>query len=464
MRHHAIALLGLLLLSTGCGSKPGERAGSGSAPPAARAVSADSSVASSTEAMCLEHGVLEAVCTKCHPKLIPIFKAKGDWCAEHEFPESICPICHPERGGKPAVDVSTDEAPANGTRIRFKTLETARQAGIETVKAVHGTDESAILATARIVPDPARMARVNVTATGVVRSLKVDIGTHVSRGDPLVVIESAAVAADRGRLATARARARTAEADFQRETELQAKGVSSQKEVQAAKQELETAEAEVAMAEASLAMIGTTEGPAGTYLLKAPIAGVVTRREASVGSLVNAEEVVFEIIDTARLWAEIDIPERDAGGVSAGQAVTLVIDGMPGREFSATISYVAPMVDDRTRTVLARAPLDNRDGALRANVFARARIVGRDPAGSVLIPRSALHEAKGVNLVFVRLHEDEYITRRVTVGGSTAGDLVAINTGIESGEDIVTTGSFLLKTETLKGSIGAGCCEVEAPK
>lgn len=463
MRRNVFAALGLLPLLGGCGSDPRKEAESTPAPRPAETVAASAPDASSTDAMCLEHGVLEALCTKCHPKLTTIFKAKGDWCAEHEFPESICPICHPERGGKPATDVSTDEAPANGTRIRFKTLETARQAGIETVKAVPGQDESAVLATARIVPDPARMARVNVTAAGVVRSLKVDIGTRVSRGDPLVVIESAAVAADRGRLTTARARARTAEATFQRETELQAKGISSQKEVQAARQELETAAAEVAAAEASLNMVGTAEGSAGTYVLKAPIAGVVTRRDASVGSMVDAEEVVFEIIDTALLWAEIDIPERDAGGVSAGQTVTLDIDGMPDREFSGTISYVAPMVDDRTRTVLARAALENRDGALRANVFARARIVSRSPTSSVMIPRAALHEAKGVNLVFVRLHEDEFITRRVQVGGNT-GDLVAINTGIESGEDIVTTGSFLLKTETLKGSIGAGCCEVEAPK
>jgi len=463
MRRHVFAALGLLLLLGGCGSDPRKEAESTPAPRAAETVAANATDASSTDVMCLEHGVLEALCTKCRPKLIVIFKARGDWCAEHEFPESICPICHPDRGGKPATDVSTDEAPANGTRIRFKTLETARQAGIETVKAVSGQDESAVLATARIVPDPARMARVNVTAAGVVRSLKVDIGSRVSRGDPLVVIESAIVAADRGRLTTARARARTAEANFRRETELQAKGISSQKEVEAARQELETAQSEATSAEASLNMVGAAEGSAGTYILKAPIAGVVTRRDASVGSLVDAEEVVFEIIDTALLWADIDIPERDAGGVSAGQTVTLVIDGMPGREFIGTISYVAPMVDDRTRTVLARAALENRDGALRANVFARARIVSRSPTSSVMIPRAALHEAKGVNLVFVRLHEDEFITRRVQVGG-TEGDLVAINTGIESGEDIVTTGSFLLKTETLKGSIGAGCCEVEAPK
>ncbi|MDZ4804930.1 MAG: efflux RND transporter periplasmic adaptor subunit [Candidatus Eisenbacteria bacterium] len=463
MRHLSTAALCLALLLGGCSPKGGQDAGPSPAPQTAGAPTTTGSAAESGEAMCLEHGVLESVCTRCHPKLIPIFKAKGDWCAEHEFPESICPVCHPERAGKPTADVSTDEAPADGTRIRFKTLETARQAGIETVKAVDGNDEGVVMATARIVPDPARLARVNVTAPGVVRTLKADIGTRVSRGDPLVVIESAVVATDRARLESSQARVRAAEAGHQRETELHTKGISSLKEVQASRQELEIARADAAAAGAALGMVGASEGRSGTYVLRAPIGGIVTRRDASLGSLVDAEEVIFEIIDTSRLWAEIDIPELDASSVSAGQKVILQIEGVPDRSFEGTISYVAPMVDDRTRTVLARAALDNPGGILRANVFARAQVLARTSKTTVLIPRAALHETKGVNLVFVRLREDEFITRRVKIGG-TAGDLVAVNTGITSGEDIVTTGSFLLKTETLKGSIGAGCCEVEPPK
>ena len=77
--------------------------------------------------MCAEHGVLEALCTKCHPKLIAIFKAKGDWCAEHGFPESICPIHHPERGGRPATDVAVDQRFA-GSRVH-EVVEHVDEAG-----------------------------------------------------------------------------------------------------------------------------------------------------------------------------------------------------------------------------------------------------------------------------------------------------------------------------------------------
>ena len=102
--------------------------------------------------------------------------------------------------------------------------------------------------------------------------------------------------------------------------------------------------------------------------------------------------------------------------------------------------------------------LANPDGALRANMFARARIALGDARRSVMIPRTAVQRVGATALVFVQLAPGDYETRRVTVGPG-AGDLVEIVAGVAVGEQVVTTGSFLLKTETLKGSIGAGCCE-----
>ena len=146
-----------------------------------------------------------------------------------------------------------------------------------------------------------------------------------------------------------------------------------------------------------------------------------------------------------------------------GQRVVLRLDGLGEREFSGTLSYVAPVLDPQTRTAKARAAITNRDGALRANMYARARILTDSGTSAVLVPRTAVQEAKGVYLVFVRLAEDRYETRRVRVA-SSAGDLLAVDSGVRAGEVVVTTGSFLLKTETMKEGIGAGCCDVEAPK
>lgn len=453
----SLFLLGVLLLAlTSCRQESASRAETLTAKTGA------TTAAPLAADMCTEHGVLEALCTKCHPKLIPIFQAKGDWCPEHGFPESICPICHPERGGRPATDVAIDEAPAEGTLVRFKTLQTAREAGLQVEIAVQGQNSGGVEATATIVADASSMAVVNARAVGVVRSIQADLGSRVKRGSPLAIIESASVGESRSRLLAARVRVEAAEANYRREKELQAQGMSPAKAVQAAQQEWESARAEASTASSALEMVGADSGASGTYTLQAPIAGVVTKRFATIGTMVDLEDPLFEVMNTSSLWADIDVPEREAPRVRVGQRVVIQLDGLGAREFFGVLSYVAPVVDPQTRTAKARAAISNADGALRANMYARARIL-TDAGTAVLVPRAAVQEAKGVNLVFVRLAEDRYVARRVKVA-QTSGNLVAVNGGVKAGEAVVTVGSFLLKTETMKEGIGAGCCDLEAPK
>ncbi len=93
-------------------------------------------------------------------------------------------------------------------------------------------------------------------------------------------------------------------------------------------------------------------------------------------------------------------------------------------------------------------------------MFAQARVSLGAARMTVMVPRAAVQRAKDVKLVFVRLAEDEFEARRVVLG-VVDGNNVEITKGIRPGEDVATDGSFLLKTETLKGSIGAGCCDVD---
>jgi len=450
----ALILAGVLTIA-GCGHQGEVESKSGSS-----ATTAEATVASD---MCAEHGVLEVVCTKCHPKLIPVFQAKGDWCPEHGFPMSICPIHHPERGGRPEAQIAIDEAPASGTKVRFRTLQAAKDAGIETVVVSEGMEGSGVFATATLVADASHMAVVNARAAGVVRSIHADLGSRVARGAPLVTLESSEVGEDRSRLQTAQARASVAEANYEREKALFEKGVSSQRDAQEAEREWTAAKAEVSAASSALGMIGTAEGSAGSYVLRAPIVGTVTKRTVTVGTLVHTEDVLFEIVDTAQLWAEIDVPEQHVSHVRAGQHVVLTVNGFPGREFRGVVKFVSPSIDPVTRTAKARASFINRDGALRANMFAKARIIDDSNESAVLVPKTAVQDAKGVQLVFVQLGPDAYEARRVRATPANE-HMVAVTADIRPGDRVVTTGSFLLKTETLKESIGAGCCDVEAPK
>jgi membrane fusion protein, heavy metal efflux system len=448
-----LALVVALVLALACErSAPSEPLATPGSPSAGANVAAG--------ALCREHGVLEAVCTKCNPALAAVFQAKGDWCPEHGFPESFCPICHPERGGRPATDISADEAPADGTKVRFATKDTARLAGIQTVRVAERPSLSQIMATAKIVYDAAKLAEVNARSAGVIRSVRADVGTQVQAGTPLASIESAAVGADQSRLVAARSRARLAEANLARLETLSSEGLAARKDLLQSRQELADAHAELSSAQAALGVIGGTAEGGSRYTLLSPITGVVTQRNATIGRLVDTETVLFEVVDTSSMWAEVDIPEGAVSRVAVGSPVLVTVDGLDEQEFAGTLAYVAPAIDPHTRTARGRVPLQNPRGALRGNMFARARITVAGSGSSVVVPRAALQRARDTQLVFVRIAEDAFEARRVKVG---PGDdqVVEVSGRLRPGDEVATLGSFLLKTETLKGSIGAGCCEVE---
>jgi cobalt-zinc-cadmium efflux system membrane fusion protein len=441
-----LLILGFTLIASACGSDE----------PETKAVATAGAAAAEGE-VCAEHGVLEAICTKCNPKLIPVFKAKGDWCDEHGFPESVCPICHPEKGGRPAAEVASDDAPPDGTKVRLKAADTARLAGIETVKAAEQPGGARLEVVAMIDYDATRRAEINARAVGVVRALHVDIGDAVDKGARLATIESASVGEDRSRLRAADARVKAAQASYDREKGLYDKGLSAAKDVAVAEQDLAVARADRGAASTALGMVGGGAG-ASSYVLSAPIAGTVTQRTATIGHMVGLDEALFEVVDTTRMRADLDIPETELGAIRPGQDVLIQVEGLGEAEFQGQIDYVAPAIDPATRTAKARVILMNPEGVLRANMYGKGVVSLGAARTTVTVPPGAIQRVGDVELCFVRLAEGEYETRRVKSGLSTAASTEIIS-GLKAGEDVVTKGSFVLKTETLKGSIGAGCCD-----
>jgi cobalt-zinc-cadmium efflux system membrane fusion protein len=320
-----------------------------------------------------------------------------------------------------------------------------------------------LVVTARLAYEGSKVARVNARATGVIKTVSVDIGARVQPGSALAVIESAGVGADHSRLRAARSRMKVAESYHARVRALHDEGLVAEMEVLDAQRELEEARADLDTATSALGMVGGMHEGSPRYTLASPIAGVVTSRGATIGRMVDTEEVLFEIVDTSTLWAEIEIPETAVSRVAAGQGVLLEVEGLAGRELSGTLDSIAPEIDPGTRTAKGRVRLANPDGTLRANMFARARLETGAAGASVRVPRDAVQRARGAQLVFVRLAEQVYEARHV-VPGISAGELVEVAGRLSPGDRVVTDGSFLLKTETLKDEIGAGCCDVERPR
>lgn len=194
--------------------------------------------------------------------------------------------------------------------------------------------------------------------------------------------------------------------------------------------------------------------------LHSPASGRVVECRVSAGEAVDTAEVLFVVADNATMWLLAEVYARDLRLLREGAPVLFTVDGLPGVSFEGRVNWISSQVDARTRTVRVRADLPNDDGLLRANMFGEARLVVHDDANVLSVPSEAVQTDGCCQIVFVREDEAVFAPRKVTLGASASG-YVEVLKGLAEGELVATTGSFLMKTEILKGNIGAGCCEVD---
>ncbi len=215
------------------------------------------------------------------------------------------------------------------------------------------------------------------------------------------------------------------------------------------------------LAENQVAAVGTEAHAKLTASeLRSPIGGRVVEFHIATGEWVDAADILFVVADTSSMWLVADVYERDLLRVREGMRVAFTVDGLFGVSFEGTLNWVSSKVSARTRTVRVRADLPNHEGLLRAGMFGNARVVLHDGEPVVSVPAGAVQTDGCCQLVFVQESDTVYEPRKLLLGAS-AGGYVEVLAGLDVGERIATTGSFLLKTEILKSNIGAGCCEVD---
>lgn len=411
---------------------------------------------------CKEHSVAESMCTKCKPRLVARFVEAGDYCRDHGYPASVCPLCHPE-----LVEAAGEKPPSfpePGTKVRLASLQTVSHAGIQTQAVEGGRIAKTLEVVGQLAFDQNRLAQLSSRGDALALEVKVDVGDDVKEGQVLAVLASAAVGADQARLAGSQARLEVARAAVARERQLGEAGLSPRKSLEEAQRELAAAQAESDAARSALGVAGAApEAGGGRSLLRAPFAGTVVARDAVAGRTAAAGQVLLQVADLATMWALLEVPEAEAGLVRPGQAVRITFEGMRGPFREAKVTRVSASVDPASRTVRVRVELPNRDRTLKAGAFLRAQVQVSADHDALLVPREAVQHAEGRTLVFVK-RADTLFEPVAVATGERAGALVEVVTGLEPGLEVATTGAFLLKTEIMKASIGAGCCDLEEKK
>lgn len=391
-------------------------------------------------------------------------------------PRGALPVTAPP--GPPSPDlprhlVSPDPTCAtHDLRVRFRAPEIEAKTGLELVTLARGPLAETLEANAVLTFDRNRFAHLTPRTAGFVAEVRADVGDRVEAGEVLAIIDSRELGTAKATLLQARASEELWRRNRDREEGLRRHGVAAERTLLEAETRLTETRIARTGAEQQLRNLGLSdediarvarEGETSSRLpVLAPFAGEVVARHAVPGEVVDPRDPIFHLTDPAALWARIDLYEEDLQSVRVGQRATVSFDGLPGREFAGPVTWISRSLDPRTRTLEARVVLDNSSDLLRAEMFGSARIELRR-ADTVIVPADAVQWDGTCNTVFVREEAGAYEPRRVKLG-FRAGDSYEVVRGLEAGEVVVTTGSFLLKTEVMKGSIGSGCCEVEAPR
>lgn len=441
---------------------------------------------------CSGHDVAEALCTRCSPQIIPAFKAVNDWCVEHSVPESQCAQCGsnaaaaetqsqatpPSKSQQPKSSddvLRAQRPPSEACSNAFSTVQlsspaVARRAGLQ-VQALRTQDvRETVVCNAQVAFDGDHYAHLASRAPGTVVEVLADLGDRVQRGDMLAVIDSSELGSAKAQFLQARSLVELWQKNHEREQSLQDNNVATEKDVLEAETKLVESRVQLSSARQRLRNLGLSaadidsvadSGSTASQLpLRAPFDGVVVSRHAAVGEVIATSTPLFAVADTSRMWVMLDVYENDVARLQPGQTVRLSLDAMGDRVFEGTLTWISAEVDPRTRTIRARAEVDNPDGLLRANMFGSAEIEVQVLKDALLVPESAVQWDGCCNIVFVRHTDTIYQPYKVTLGYKQDGYFV-VEDGLPSGESVVTQGSFLLKTEILKGNIGAGCCEVD---
>ena len=189
------------------------------------------------------------------------------------------------------------------------------------------------------------------------------------------------------------------------------------------------------------------EGKASTsILIRSPINGVVTATMARQGMRITPVDTVYDVADLSSVWLLADIYEMDLPFVHPGQIAEVELVAQPGKLRSSKIAFIDPILDAKTRTVKARLELDNSDGDLKPEMYAKVRILSNLGSGLV-VPESAVIWTGARRIAFVESSQGVFEPREV-VTGVKAGGNYEIKQGLIAGEKVALGANFLLDSES----------------
>jgi multidrug efflux pump subunit AcrA (membrane-fusion protein) len=295
-----------------------------------------------------------------------------------------------------------------------------------------------IRTTAEIVADETRISHVHVKTGGYIDHVFVDyVGQLVKKGEPLFTLYSPdLVSTQEEYLIAKRGNATLGTAPF---TDV-AQGAQSL--LNSTRERLKLWD----ISDEQIKRLDETGKVERDLTFYSPVTGFVTDRKAFPQTSVTPDTELYTVSDLSSVWATADIFEYEVPFVRVGQRVTFSLSYYPGKTYSGAISYIYPTVDPQTRTVKVRVEVPNPGFTLKPQMFADAQL-RINYGAQILVPQEAVLDSGTAQRVFVVHEGGAFEPRKVTIGPVIDGN-VAVLSGLKPGERIVTSGNFLIDSES----------------
>ncbi len=367
----------------------------------------------------------------------------------HEHPDDEAEHDAPH-GGDPETPGELVEMSAEALkRVTIRTAKVSRRRVIDALR---------LPAEVRAHPD--NVAHITPLVPSQVAEAKVKPGDRVEKGQVLALLRSVQLGEARAEAAQARAALDVAEDQLKRQEQLMDAGIGAQRSYVEAQGAVRQAQAALSAAHSRTSVYGGSSGSGATTVVRSPLSGTIVERHATAGEVANPGQELFVIADIDPVWVVGRAYESDLPHVRAGDSALVRVKTYPERTWEGIIAYVAPTLDERTRTAEVRVELPNHDGRLKPGMF--ATIVPADAPGDaasgplpLAVPSGAVQRDGERFLAFVARGENRFEPRVLTLGRQGMG-FVEILSGLEEGEPVVVEGTFILKSEAAKHEMGGG--------
>ena len=263
---------------------------------------------------------------------------------------------------------------------------------------------------------------------GVIKSINFESGDQVKQGDVLIYLDSAT---DEAALRTRKAEAQLTEQEFKRVSDLLPKRAVSQSQYDESKANLDSARARVNEAEAQLSK----------KVIRAPFDGTLGIRMVDLGEYLATGTPIVEINMLNPIYVDFTLSEKNLPDVATGYPVQVTVAAVPDKTFAGSVSAINTSVSPETRTVRIRATLNNKDNELRPGMFATIMTLQPSDTKVVTVPRTAISYNTYGDFAFVIEKNDQgtlVAKRRSITTGDTRNGRVAILSGLEAGETVIS--------------------------